>query len=466
MENLLNQLEEKYLNFKLGEEQRDVLLRVFTILLNPEFATCVISGRAGVGKTTVIELLIHFIEDTLKKNYRLVAPTHKAKRILQEKTQRTGETIHQLLALKANVDILEFDLNDLQFSASGRNDVPDNGIIIVDECSMINDKLYQCLYESCAERNCKIVWVGDEKQLYSVKQKHVSKPFDLDNKFTLTKVYRQDDASPILDILEILRSKPLYDFKEVLSDKGSLLIYRSWQDLLDKNIHLFEKAINEKDPTQIKLLAYTNKRIEAFNQVIRKKLFGDCAEYVIGDFLMGYDSTCYKANSRVEYCIDNANDYRILEVEKGTKELGEYILPGYYLTVYDYDRDMTFTLFMLSRNVSESLLANIAHTIEYLRLKAVNCNNYSLKKKCWIDYFNFSQSFCTPFDLYCENKLVKKKTFDYGYCLSIHKSQASSIDNILLDMSNCYICQDPIELRQLQYVGMSRSRKDIHMLLK
>ncbi len=50
--------------------------------------------------------------------------------------------------------------------------------------------------------------------------------------------------------------------------------------------------------------------------------------------------------------------------------------------------------------------------------------------------------------------------------MTVHKSQSSSYNNILIDMNNILLCQRPIELRQLQYVGMSRTRKDIDMLIK
>ena len=58
----------------------------------------------------------------------------------------TGEsviTIHQLLSLKPTIDVLDLDLNDLRFTSSTLSDsVPANGVLIIDECSMINVELY------------------------------------------------------------------------------------------------------------------------------------------------------------------------------------------------------------------------------------------------------------------------------------------------------------------------------------
>lgn len=106
---ILDNLEQKYLNFKLGEGQKLALLSVFSLLKQSGFEECVILGRAGTGKTTICQLIIHYIQDYLKMDYKLVTPTHKSKRILAERTGEKVTTIHQLLKLKPNIDILDLD---------------------------------------------------------------------------------------------------------------------------------------------------------------------------------------------------------------------------------------------------------------------------------------------------------------------------------------------------------------------
>ena len=55
------------------------------------------------------------------------------------------------------------------------------------------------------------------------------------------------------------------------------------------------------------------------------------------------------------------------------------------------------------------------------------------------------------------------KSLDYGYCISAHKSQSSSYLAVLVDMENILQCTDPEELRQLQYVALSRTTNDIYL---
>ena len=80
MENILNQLESKYLNFKLGEEQRNALLSIFSFIDTKGFEEYSFIGAAGTGKTTCIELIIRYLEQK-RIPYQLVCPTHKSKKI-------------------------------------------------------------------------------------------------------------------------------------------------------------------------------------------------------------------------------------------------------------------------------------------------------------------------------------------------------------------------------------------------
>ena len=113
MENIINNLESKYLKFKLGEEQRDVLLSIFSFINNPDERQLTLCGKAGTGKTSILLLVVEYLK-LLGLPYQLVAPTHKAKQVLSKSTDNDVMTVHQLLALKANINILDLDLNDIE----------------------------------------------------------------------------------------------------------------------------------------------------------------------------------------------------------------------------------------------------------------------------------------------------------------------------------------------------------------
>ena len=64
-----------------------------------------------------------------------------------------------------------------------------------------------------------------------------------------------------------------------------------------------------------------------------------------------------------------------------------------------------------------------------------------------------------------DNRVIKKKTFDYGYALTVHKSQGSSFNTVFVDIANINACSDEKVLRQLQYVAISRTKGDVYLLV-
>ena len=85
-------------------------------------------------------------------------------------------------------------------------------------------------------------------------------------------------------------------------------------------------------------------------------------------------------------------------------------------------------------------------------------------KKYWKDYFALINSFATLCTLKFENRTIKKRTFTYGYAMTTHKLQGSSIDNMFVDLEDICNNPDPEELRQLEYVALSRTRKNVYIL--
>ena len=460
MEEILNKLESQYLTFKLGEEQKEALLSVFSFINSSDrvFTLC---GSAGTGKSTIALLIIKYLQLN-NINYRLVAPTHKSKRVLRDMTNEDVITIHQLLALKPTIDILELDLNDLQFTTSTMtNSVPNNGILIIDECSMINNQLYDFIIDSCNDKNCKVLFLGDIRQIEPVKQRTLAKPFKCDNKFELSKIYRQSEENPLRDLLSNLRKKPQYEFNSFESKNGNLIIYDNWKPFIKENIHFFKEAIDTNDPERIKILAYTNKRVEAFNRVVREMLFDKPSEYEVGEILTGYDNCEFNPSNTV---ITNSNDYQIKHVVKDMITIEGITLLGWTVVLYDFETLKLNRVFILSKDNNEKVLTDLAFLIEDIRTTAIKEKNPKRRVILWKKYYKIIGSFIIPFDLTYNNRVVKKKSIDYGYALSVHKSQGSSYNNVLIDMGNIMKCVNKVELRQLQYVAVSRTRQDVIML--
>lgn len=148
----------------------------------------VITGGPGTGKTSVQRVLIETFEWATKcRPVRLNAPTGQASKRMTESTGYPATTIHKSLNLLAG----ELDVAD--------EVLLDEGLIIIDEASMIDAELFHLLISSISDES-RIVVVGDINQLPSIGVGAVlreliaaeSVPFTM-----LTKVFRQADDSPI-----------------------------------------------------------------------------------------------------------------------------------------------------------------------------------------------------------------------------------------------------------------------------
>lgn len=449
----LPKLESELLSFQLDAKQKEVLeaalnyIQNKTHIVNGQSQYLCISGRAGTGKTQICALIVEILRNN-NVPFLVITPTNKSKNVIASVVNSEAITVHKLLNLSPQVDILELDLKDLNFIQHSKPPIyiQYNSVWIIDECSMINDDLYDLIIKQASSFNCKIIWLGDEKQLSPVNQNKVSKTFTSSIKYTLDKVYRQSVNSSIGNILETLRSKPIYKFESTPEDEfGYLKVYDNIKSMLEEYSYLFKVGMNLEDQQVVKLITYTNKRIEALNQIIRRLVFNDREEYHFGEILTGYDSCSYKSKGFVE----NSADYLVREVNDTTFQG----LKSYKLTLYDPIRNNDFEVLILSRYNSSYDFYKLSLKIEKMRVKAVK----SKSSKDWRIYYQFQESFLSPIDLVYDNRVIKRKSLDYGYCISAHKSQSSSYLAVLVDMENIFQCTDPEELRQLQYVACSRT---------
>ena len=447
---------------KLGSEQEEALNKIQNFIRTSKNTAFSLTGAAGTGKTLCIKYLIDWIEDN-GYLYTLCAPTHKAALVLKMYTERNTNTLHKLLSLSPNIQILDLDLRELEFVTSKPCDnIPYNGVVICDEASMINDDLFDLLVEKVSERNTKIIFVSDPAQLIPVKQSKKAKVYNLEDSYFLTKIYRQSDKNSILPILQRLRSTEIGRLDSCSGEDGKLIVDTEMKEFLNKAINEIKVAINTKNILHTKIVAYTNKRIELYNQVVRKFIFVESIEYNKNEILTAYENgTC----DGTQYY--NSMDYFIISAEEVSRDLPYFTkVFGWELTLYDQYENSEFKIFIISRDHSSDLFEALAGTIETLRLRAIEAKKRKQRTsaKYWRMYYELIESFATPIDLFFDNRLIRKKSFDYGYATTVHKSQGSSYNNIFIDMRNIKTCKDSLVRRQLQYVALSRTRKDAFVL--
>lgn len=450
---------------KLGEEQLHALQKMKNFIKSSDATAFSLVGSAGTGKSTIIKELLNWISDS-RINYVLCAPTHKAGLVLRNITKKDDViTVHRLLSLTPNLEIFDLDFNALEFLVNKRKlRLPYKGVIIVDEASMINDDLFETIMNATKMFKSKIVFVGDKSQLQPVNARTTSKVFNLKDSFRLTKIYRQSDENGLLPILQELRTSTISHFNDCIAPEGSLYCFSNTTDFIRKAYAVYKKAVEDKNILGAKILAYTNKRVNAYNMCMKKLLFNNENEYNNGEFLTAYE------NISGGVPLYNSMDYIIVkEPEKIDINIGNinFNFPGYNLYLYDSFSKQTGCVPILSRDIDPEYFKMLAKYIEDIRITAIKlkkAGKISEANKRWVEYFDVMGSFTTPVNLVLDGRLIRSKSLGYGYATTVHKSQGSTLDEVFIDMKNIGVCSNSAEKRQLQYVALSRTKSNAFIL--
>lgn len=227
-------------NIRLTDNQQHVFNKFKAFIKNNKQKVFILNGHAGTGKTTLIRFFIDELRDR-ELNYRLMASTGRAAKILTNTTGTSASTVHSVIySLKGfNQDLEEVARQEdetgvdktgqlfLNFELTPK--APDNKqyFYIVDEASMIADvednnpvqarfgdgKLLSNLLKYDPEG--KFIFVGDECQLPPIGQDispalspgYFKQTFDIDVvECKLTQIMRQQADNSIIQAAQQLRN--------------------------------------------------------------------------------------------------------------------------------------------------------------------------------------------------------------------------------------------------------------------
>jgi len=233
----------------------------------------IITGKAGTGKTFVIQNLIHIFRQ-IGLRYCLVAPTGKAARRIEESVNDKACTIHRLLKY-----------NSFEYLYNEKEKIYDYDVFIVDEFSMVNNDLAYRFFSALPDY-VKIIIVGDHNQLPPIGPGLLFTELLNDKKYLniqiveLTEVIRQAGAlkKNSTDILsgqfEINQSDdwmPMID-NDFLSEDTMIKVIKSIYDNSKDLIGFDYKDIQLIVPKKNGIAAVHNLNIE-IQKTIQEKLY-------------------------------------------------------------------------------------------------------------------------------------------------------------------------------------------------
>jgi len=411
----------------LNSEQEKAVEKLNQFLKHPTEMTITLSGYAGTGKTTCIS---HFLKS--KSSFALAAPTHKAIKVLCEKTGKAGTTLHALLGLKPNVNLEDFDFNNPIFDVFKTPQLTDYDFIVLDECSMINSDLYKIITQQAKLYQTKIIFVGDEKQLPPVKE-DISKAFAENDIIFLNKIERTDKDNPLMPLFsEVRENIHNKDFQISLEHKDSLVEDKGFQFFREQEQFVMEAV---KLFPENRVLAWTNKEVSFYNYLIRDIIQQTEEPFIVGDILMSYGT-----NKQ----IINSEDYTVLDVNHTTKEM----LKGYELIISD-PIGIQRQIFVLDTK-DEVSLNRYKTSLKGLLERAK-------KYKTWSDFYAYKEKINLMQDIYDNEELLIKKDIDYGYCLTCHRAQGSTYKNVSIILYDIMKNKNHVDRNKRLYVALTKA---------
>ncbi len=383
-------------NINLAEHQKSA---VYCAL---EQGATVITGGPGTGKTTIINTIIQ-IMDRLEQKVLLAAPTGRAAKRMNEVCGTEAKTIHRLLEAKFS------DSDDnMRFNRDEENPL-DCDLLIIDEMSMVDILLMQSLLKAL-KAHTRLIMVGDSDQLPSVGAGNVL--HDIINSgavptVALTEIFRQAKESAIVVNAHKINNgeypelnKNGTDFFLVKRD-NALDISSS---IIDLFINRLPKAYKLNPLYQIQILSPTRKGITGvteLNNALQKVINPPDKKKREKSF----KNIIFREGDKV---MQTRNNYDMEWTRLDDTEVtGCGIFNGDIGYIHRIDKDMESATIVFD-------------------------------------------------DRLCIYEFAKMEDLDLAYAVTVHKSQGSEFDAVIMPM---YPCAPMLQTRNLFYTAVTRAKK-------
>jgi len=400
----------------------------------------ILEGGAGKGKTYLINMLL----ERLGKNIRplLLADTNEAVNVLRYATKGAYDsaTICSALGL-----VLTHDKDAQTLTKKSDPDLSKYNLIIVDEASMPDDMKLDYL-----EKTDKyILYSGHKSQLPPVQENQsLSDP-------CLSPVFLRN--YPTFSLIEPVRNTgEIYEFcqtAEKLIYQRGILPFK-FKTTQDKLVEYLKKSKDSLVNNQTVFLAYTNERVGQLNAMARYFIFGNNRElFYPSDKVIFRSPTAVFQNPlkqgyiNLNQILRQANEYKIASTNsRGTVLKVNYVtLMGIscYELLVEIDTYLEkykgYVYVAMDEKEKNELRSKLYYSALYERKEAA-------AKKKWDSYHNMTLLFSNT---------------KHSYSLTVHCSQGSTINSVIVDESDIDRCQNQTLRKKLKYVAFSRASNNL-----
>ena len=407
----------------LTKDQQEAFNSIFQFIADPNEHVFVLEGFAGTGKSYLVSKLLENIpkyfatQKLINPEYEeisveLTATTNKAAEALQEQVKQSVKTIFNLLGLVVRTD---YETNSKSLGVKRGTNKIYNSIIFIDEASYADGQLISYIFSQT--ENCKIIFIGDPAQL---SMSYGSAPVFNQGWPTarLTNVVRQAEDSPIIQLTTSFRNTVNTGVWESFVPDGMSVIK------LDKSQvkRELEKEFTRPDWhfKDSKVLAWTNKKVIAYNHLIRE-MVKSTPELCVGDYAT--------VNSFIN--APNGNSYKTDETVLITGIIQNTVEHGvkgnsYYLNSSSNSVFMPHSITDKKKRIAEARRVN-----NYYVLESIDKN--------WVDL-----------------RAV--------YASTVNKAQGSTYDKVFVDLDDISRCNSGNTIARMLYVACSRPKSKLYLI--
>lgn len=400
-------LESSNSDVNLSEEQKSAVKEIIGNGIS------ILTGGPGTGKTTVTKKIVQVLY-ALGKNVILAAPTGRAAQRMTEVIGSEACTVHRLLSWDhVNGGFLKNENNPLE-----------GDFIIIDESSMLDINLASALLRATPYET-QILFIGDADQLPPVGPGDFFR--DLINSnivpvYKLNKIYRQGQESMIIKYAHEINEGKFPDIQ------NPLMTPEIWTNGIDCSFidsGMADPYKNQKEYPQWSSLRYglniTDMLIKLYVEIMPKYLGKEKETQILIPMNIGEIGTI-KINSLIQNIINPFKKDKS-QIETKNKEklfrVGDKVIQtknNYDLGVFNGD---------------------IGRVIDIIESKSEMVVKFSEDREI----------------LYQKSDIFE---LDLAYAISIHKSQGSEFDCVILPIT---MQHNRMLYRNLVYTGLTRAKK-------
>ena len=437
-----------------------------------------LTGSPGVGKTFVTKYIVNKCK-LPNSCIKACSPTHKACRVLGQAIGTHTYTIHSVFGFRPNLNLEDFDYNNPIFKPVGEPKLKNIKVLIVDECSMLNASLVSYINKICNEHAIKILYIGDSAQLAPVNERRSTAFVSCVKIYELTEVVRQGEDNPIRELLDIIRkdiNNKTLDCLSFLTTLNSPIYNSKGEGFGVVNNKQFTNIIKEKFNDEeftknielYKVIAYTNLKVNYWNNIIRNEIILDAERNFItnNDLIMAYETILDEYMSPI---ISNSEEYIIKDMVNYTDD--KYDFKGFLIKFQLVNGGMiTKPLFVIDHRDKYTILQYIK-VLEELIANAKKATGGTRAKR-WKEYYNFKENYLLATNIKRGNQIIYSRDIDYAFAITANKAQGSTYDNVFIDLNDICFTNTGIlrdnkdEMLRRLYVAISRARHEVILSYK